>query len=477
MVFNKVDEAGAEMKIKIQNLGVIKQAEFSLGDLTIICGENNSGKTYAMHATYGFFDYLRANPGFPVEQQNLDRLYNEGSITLSLKPYAKNLPEYLNKAAERYSEVLFKVFAGSETQFENASLSIFPESIGEIVFSDVNIVIGSPEKGFLKVVSSENKEALNISLLVEKSDEEAPPLHVTRDVISDGIGRAVLGEVIPRLFLSSAERTGAAIFQKELDFTRNRIVDLLGEKTEKLHPLQLLGKFIGEYPLAVKRNVDFIRDLPAVVKRESFISKKYPELLESFAGIIGGEYKVSRSGEVQYVPSCNKRTKLALVESSSSVRSLLDIGFYLRHMALPGDLLMIDEPELNLHPENQRRIARLFAQLVNIGIKIFVTTHSDYIIKELNTLIVLNQDSVRLRRLAEREGYHSYELLDHSRVRVYIAEKASIKPDGKSRKGDYNTLVLADIDPSMGIEIHTFDKSIEEMNRIQDEIYWGNDDE
>ena len=76
---------------------------------------------------------------------------------------------------------------------------------------------------------------------------------------------------------------------------------------------------------------------------------------------------------------------------------MLDIGFYLRHMAMPGDLLMIDEPELNLHPENQLRIARLFSQLVNIGIKIFVTTHSDYIIKELNTLIVLNQDSDRLR--------------------------------------------------------------------------------
>jgi len=34
------------MKINIQNLGVIKQAELELGDLTIICGQNNSSKTY-----------------------------------------------------------------------------------------------------------------------------------------------------------------------------------------------------------------------------------------------------------------------------------------------------------------------------------------------------------------------------------------------------------------------------------------------
>ena len=46
-------------------------------------------------------------------------------------------------------------------------------------------------------------------------------------------------------------------------------------------------------------------------------------------------------------------------------------------------MLFIDEPELNLHPGNQRRIARLFARLSKLGIKVFITTHSDYIIKEL----------------------------------------------------------------------------------------------
>jgi predicted ATPase len=42
------------MKIKIKNLGVLKQAEFTLGDLTIICGGNNTGKTYATYALFGF---------------------------------------------------------------------------------------------------------------------------------------------------------------------------------------------------------------------------------------------------------------------------------------------------------------------------------------------------------------------------------------------------------------------------------------
>lgn len=35
------------MKVYVENLGVLKQAEFEVGDFTLICGDNNTGKTYA----------------------------------------------------------------------------------------------------------------------------------------------------------------------------------------------------------------------------------------------------------------------------------------------------------------------------------------------------------------------------------------------------------------------------------------------
>ena len=47
------------MKIKLQNLGILKTAEFELGDLTIICGKNNTGKTYAVYTLYGFLRLWR----------------------------------------------------------------------------------------------------------------------------------------------------------------------------------------------------------------------------------------------------------------------------------------------------------------------------------------------------------------------------------------------------------------------------------
>lgn len=461
------------MRISIKNLGAIKQAEFSLGDMTIICGGNNTGKTYATHATYGFLDYLRTNEEFPINHNDIDKLYSEGGIQLSLQPYIKDLKKHLSSSSKKYSKILHKIFAGDEHHFEDALLS-FDMDCESIKLTDkVDLTFGTANRGILNIKSTPKINSLEISLIVEKSDEELPPKHIVEDMIRRGIGNVLMESVIPKPFLASAERTGAAIFQKELDFTRNRLVEMLGDKSVKLHPIQLLGKFSGEYPLAVRRNVDFIRELPNITHRESFISKKHPDLLDAFKDIIGGEYKVSKEGEIQFHPSSNKRMKLSLVESSSAVRSLLDIGFYLRHMVSPGDLLMIDEPELNLHPENQRRVARLFARLVNIGIKIFITTHSDYIIKELNTLIMLNQGGERLKALAERENYRDSEMLNPDKVRVYIAEESNIMLDGAKRKGRYPTLVQAEIDKKLGIEARSFDKTIEEMNRIQDEIVWG----
>lgn len=40
------------MKFGIKNLGPIKEANIELGDLTIICGKNNCGKTYLTYTLY-----------------------------------------------------------------------------------------------------------------------------------------------------------------------------------------------------------------------------------------------------------------------------------------------------------------------------------------------------------------------------------------------------------------------------------------
>ena len=117
-------------------------------------------------------------------------------------------------------------------------------------------------------------------------------------------------------------------------------------------------------------------------------------------------------------------------------------------------------------------MARLFARLTNLGIKVFITTHSDYIIKELSTLIMLNHDEPHLKRIAEREGYESSELISAEKVKVYVAEKDLVRLEGNRRKTRCHTLTEADVDPKMGIEVRVFDETIDKMNEIQQDIIW-----
>ncbi|MGL4594385.1 MAG: AAA family ATPase [Thermoguttaceae bacterium] len=462
------------MKITIENLGALKQAEFTLGELTIICGANNTGKTYATHATYGLFDFLRKNLGVPIEEGVIKNLIENGFVSISLESYCEKLPKLFDKAVSRFSELLCDIFAGNEKNFSNSKIGFSFDLPKEFDPAGIRHGVSTGGKTIMQIQSSEDKKQLNVELSANDDNREILPEQIVRNSIEDAIRNWIVSKIIPKPFLASAERTGAAIFQSELDFTRNRLIELLGDKTTKFQPLQLLGKFGGKYPLAVRRNVDFIRDLPNITNRDSFIQKEHPEILNDFRDIIGGEYRVSKESGVQFVPT-SKNVKLSLVESSSAVRSMLDVGFYLRHQAQRGDLLMIDEPELNLHPENQRRVARLFARLVNLGVKVFMTTHSDYIVKEFNTLIMLNQNDKRLKALAKREEYKQDELLNHEKVKVYIAEEALVKQNNAQRKTKCLTLTPADIDATSGIDARSFDKTIVEMNRIQDEIVWGDE--
>ena len=292
---------------------------------------------------------------------------------------------------------------------------------------------------------------------------------VVERIITD----VIFSDFLPKPFISSAERTGVAIFRRELNFARNRLLEEIGRADQKLDPRELLFKAYQSYPSPVEDNVDFTRQLEDIAKRKSFISKEHPEVLEDFADIVGGEYTVTQNDQLYYIPK-GTRHKLTIVESSSTVRSLLDLSFYLSCIAEKGGLLMVDEPELSLHPENQRRMARLFARLANLGVKVFITTHSDYIIKELNTLIMLNHDKPHLKRIATENGYKDSELISADQIKVYIAEKAlmPLEKGQKQRRRGY-TLVPADIDPEFGIEVGSFDETIDEMNRIQKDIVWG----
>ncbi len=463
------------MKITLENLGVLKKVAFELGDLTLICGSNNTGKTYATYALFGFLlngkRFMRAE----VSNQKINDLMNHGATQIDIARHAKGSKNILSRSCRTYTQQLPRILASNPKHFEGtrfkADLELNLESIllppleRKIRFGKSELLSFSKPKGCRNLVVSMSTETEKIGL----------PTEIIKEEISDVINEIIFGQYFPTPFIVSAERTGVAIFSKELDFARNRLLEEMARSDKDIDRMELLFKSYNDYALPVKTNIDFTRRGSDIRKEDSFIAKEHSPVLEEFSDIIGGEYISGSDNSIYFKPS-RKRLKLTMAESSSAVRSMLDIGSYLRHIAKPGDLLMIDEPELSLHPENQRRVARLFARLINLGIRVFITTHSDYIIKELNTLIMLNQDKPYLKRIAEREGYRNEELVDPDRVKVYVAEKALMKTKSSHKKRSwYQTLNKAEVSHEQGIDARSFDETIDKMNEIQKAIVWGDE--
>ncbi len=138
--------------------------------------------------------------------------------------------------------------------------------------------------------------------------------------------------------------------------------------------------------------------------------------------------------------------------------------YYINCLASPGDILIIDEPELNLHPNNQRWMASLLVRLVNSGIKILFTTHSDFLVKEINNRIMLSQLSEAKRDVFfDKKGFTSKDVLNPKQVKAYTVERNHKIQPIKSVAGGW-------------LDMEIFDAEIAASNELADDIYYSLDD-
>ena len=115
--------------------------------------------------------------------------------------------------------------------------------------------------------------------------------------------------------------------------------------------------------------------------------------------ILSGSIRIENSSTgypvFSYQPTGWKED-VPLMNTSSMVSELAPVVLYLRHVVSPGEVLIIEEPESHLHPGMQVAFIRHLAAAVRSGIRIIITTHSEWVLEELANL-------VRLSKLSESD--------------------------------------------------------------------------
>ena len=238
------------LKIRLKNLGILKHAEFSLGDLTLICGKNNTGKTYAAYALYGFLHAWRGLIDFGVSDAQTHRLLTDGGIKIGLAEYAAKADRLLADACKQYTDQLDSmVFAATEGRFRNSEFHIQTGAI-DIRDKEFKREMGIVPERLLSYSKKKGSEELTVSLLVEKELGRKIDPDFARGAINFIIGYAIFSDSFPDFFVSSAERTGAAAFRRELNFARNRLLEEMGRADQKTDPQDIAIQIVPTLPFA-----------------------------------------------------------------------------------------------------------------------------------------------------------------------------------------------------------------------------------
>lgn len=458
------------MKIEFKNLGAVEKGTIDLKNLNIFCGKNNTGKTYINYLIYTILEVIK-NFEIPIQKNFLEEYtLEEEKITLDFTKFIKeeDIKEILRLIEKEIKEKLPQTFSVDKEFFKDFQIEFKSEYLKEIEELEK-----AEEKMFFWATSNNMKcifeKKKNSRDLIIRLNSELSMLagemfmfyRYTREVKDkeiEYINKAIYSFLIKVLFPINrittfpAERSSLAIFYKELLLKSYNLLDSFMRDEKDFEKIKGL---MSKYPKPLNNYINFLNSLtmePLKENKDIFfeIAKKIEDK------ILNGRYQLD-DDKIIYNNKCGEK-KLELYTTSSLVKTIVGITFYLKYMAKKHDYFLIDEPELNLHPSNQRQLARIFAMMINSGIKVIMTTHSPYIMNEFNNLIMLGKvsDQERKAEIMSKYKISENEILNDENISSYLIINNQTE---EMKKTNY------------GLEIDTFNEVIDEMNDLNDEIY------
>ena len=184
--------------------------------------------------------------------------------------------------------------------------------------------------------------------------------------------------------------------------------------------------------------------------------------------VLGGSINVDRSELIDYPRFTYRpdgwKDALPLMNASSMVSELAPVVLYLRHMVNPDNLLIVEEPESHLHPSMQVEFTRQLAALVRAGVRVIITTHSEWVLEELANIVQRSKLSEKRRKGDAGDAV----ALRPDQVGAWLF-KRKLRPKGsvvEEVKLDEETgLYPADYD---AVSEALYNESVNIFNRIQD---------
>ena len=256
---------------------------------------------------------------------------------------------------------------------------------------------------------------------------------------------------INNIYFFPAERSGAVLFYKQLFQSGNDIL----RKFELSRDVNIL-KDVSNYTEPINEYMKFLnRDFEN--RNETEI---YKNVFVNIEDIIDGEILV-RDDKILYKNKKDFELEMGLV--SSTVKTLVGFYLYIKYCAKEGDIIFIDEIELNLHPRNQLELIKLFNILTKYGIKFIVSTHSPLIMQEINNMILYEEKkkNSNIEKVNIEYNVNQNYGIDKDDINVWFLNDGTV-----------NELKVDE----EGVETSTFNKVVAKINNFYQDLYFLDED-
>ncbi|MEO8954764.1 MAG: AAA family ATPase [Ktedonobacteraceae bacterium] len=456
------------MKVIVRNLGVLKEeATIDIKPLTIFIGPNNSGKTWLAYALSGIFglygsrEYIRAYTEKQVptiyEELNdaIERVLVGGNATIDLHQFANDYAEMYFNAVAKFAQNWMSIFLSTQfARFDDLDISLSLEETKAYILKQVtqysqrsNIAIGS--KGSLLTIQKKTGEdklyVFTSSELQDAEEQETQigefiPVEVIRERLVSFVSTVLRRSLYPQVRIFPTERTtfvafrfGRRIAGREQPKFNEKVIEALELLEKELDTRPLIehntireaiwpvGSFLSMLSRLFNISLKDRQEREKNAQNEPLV-RKYIQLAETLEKqILEGSIDFSTPEpdprrEVLFQPAQDVNLEIPI--ASSMAKELSPLVLYLRDLARPGELLIIDEPEMNLHPRAQAKIIEFLTMLVNAGLNVLITTHSPYITDHLTNLIKAEQ--------SENQGSISNEFYLKSSSAFIAKDKVSV---------------------------------------------------
>lgn len=366
------------MNLTVNMIGRVEKAEIEVNGLTIVAGGNASGKSTISKALY-----VALSATHRMEEKA--RLQKKRSIAFGLRNWTV------------HSYIMSEAILAIKPDAENALVKLFQ-------------VKDLSKEQFFELLNEINKE-YQLSGFNEKAPDALYEKYLDfSNKTSEYYKTYAMQSVLRSAFGEQSNTIGYA-FGGNIELMEENAGIRLHVENNKVEYLEEKGNYSLEVcPIYIKTpNIlptierafyPFIGEsiptydiesmlmkelsLDSMTAEEYHIVEEQKEIFsELFAKVIDGDLRKESSKLMYYDNWCN--TNLELLNTASGIKIFAIIKRLIANGSFLGEnVLIIDEPETNLHPEWQLKLAELLVLIYErLSIRIYVNTHSPYFLRAM----------------------------------------------------------------------------------------------